>query len=251
MDSELVAFGEGLPPLELTEVECAIALLWFLEQKAGQPEASAAELGKLIHDLSLRSQVNTWRLSKALGKHPDIVKGNKVGNFKLKLGSKAALATRYEPLMKRPIPKVESHVIPSEDFIATRRYLETLVFQINGTYQFGFYDGCAVLCRRLVETLLIESFEKTGIASIIKQNNSYLQLSDIVALATSGQHIRLARGSGDALTEIKEMGDAAAHSRTYITKQKDIDHIRMKLRRIVSELQHLAKIEPSKSTDQA
>jgi len=76
-----------------------------------------------------------------------------------------------------------------------------------------------------------------------------LQLGDIISIAQSGQHIPLGRGSGDALVQIKEVGDAAAHNRTYITKQKDIDDICIKLRCVVSELQHLAGIEPSKSSD--
>jgi hypothetical protein len=246
MDSELVAFSEGLSLLELTEVESAIALLWFLEQRADQLEGSGTEIAKLMHDLSLRGQVNSSRLCEALSKHPDVVRGSKVGAFKLKLGSKAALASRYGPLLKRPLPKVESHVIPSEDFIATRRYLETLVFQNNGTYQFGFYDGCAVLCRRLVETLLIESFEQAGRGAAIKKGTTYLQLNDILAQAQSGQHIRLARGTSDTLEQIKGVGDAAAHSRTYITKQQDIDDLKLKFRRAVTELLQLAKIEPSR-----
>lgn len=247
MDSELVSFGAALAPLELTETEIAVALMWFLDKHDGNSEVGASRIGGLVHDLSLRNQVNVSRLAKNLAKHSDVVRGKRTGTFKLKLGSKAGLDTRYSPLLKRPTPKVESHVIPSEDFIATRRYLETLVFQINGAYQFGFYDACAVLCRRLIETLLIESFEKTGNASAIKQGNNYVQLSSILAAAQSGQHIRLARGTGDALEEIKEVGDAAAHSRTYITKQKDIDDLKMKLRRAVTELQHLAKIEPARS----
>lgn len=121
-----------------------------------------------------------------------------------------------------------------------------MVFQNNGTYQFGFYDGCAVLCRRLVETLLIESFEQAGRGAAIKKGTTYLQLNDILAQGQSGQHIQLARGTSDTLKQIKGVGDAAAHSRTYITKQQDIDDLKLKFRRAVTELLQLAKIEPSR-----
>jgi hypothetical protein len=126
MDSDLLAFGEGLAPLELTEVDSAIALLWFLDHERRRAEASANDLAKLLHQLSLRSKVNVSRLAKNLQKHPDIVRGSKTDSFKLKLGSKPALTARYGPLSNHPTPKVESHVIPSEDFLATRRYLEDI-----------------------------------------------------------------------------------------------------------------------------
>src|ERR1700722_19039389 len=50
----------------------------------------------------------------------------------------------------------------------TRGYIERVANQINGTYQSGWYDACAVMIRRLLETLIIESFEKHGIAAKIK-----------------------------------------------------------------------------------
>jgi hypothetical protein len=137
-------------------------------------------------------------------------------------------------------------VLPRDDFVGTRRHLEELVREINGTYQYTFYDGCVVLCRRIVEMLLIEAFEHAGKGSAIRQNSNYVQLSDIIAAAQSGQHIKLARNTGRDLEEIKKAGDAGAHSRTYITKQQDIDHLKLTLRRVVSELMHLANIQARK-----
>jgi hypothetical protein len=245
MSDDLVAFGKGLASLDLSEVDLGVALLWFLEHTE-TPETTAAGLAGIMHDLSLRGRVNTSRLAKHLSSHTDLVRGKKAGSFKIKLSKKAALEQKYAALLKRPIPKVESHVLASDDFLATRRYLETLVFQINGSYQFGFYDGCMVLCRRLMETLLIEAFEQNGKSTAIKRQNNYLQLSDIVGIAKSGQFIKLARGSADILEEIKSAGDTAAHNRTYITKRQDVEDLKLKFRRIISELMHLAKIEPSK-----
>jgi hypothetical protein len=146
MNNELAIFGEGLAGLALSETELAVALLWFLEHDAEAPEVAAPQLATIIHDLSLRGKVNTSRLATNLASDPDVVRGKKSGTFKIKLSRKRDLEERYAALLKRPMPKVDSHVLASDDFLATRRYLETLVLQINGSYQFGFYDGCAVLC---------------------------------------------------------------------------------------------------------
>lgn len=68
---------------------------------------------------------------------------------------------------------------PTNEFIlphgivrGTRGYVERVVFQINGCYEKGWFDGCAVMMRRLIETLIIECFEKYGIASKIKNPGS-------------------------------------------------------------------------------
>jgi hypothetical protein len=96
-----------------------------------------------------------------------------------------------------------------------------------------------------METLLIEAFEQNGVSAAIKQDKSYIQLSDMIGVAASGQHIKLSRGAGKDLEAIKGVGDTAAHSRTYITKKADIDDVKYVFRKVVSELAHLAKIEPS------
>jgi hypothetical protein len=50
-------------------------------------------------------------------------------------------------------------VIPFALLRGTRGYMERIAHQINGTYSNGWYDGCAVMIRRLIETLIIEVFE--------------------------------------------------------------------------------------------
>ena len=44
------------------------------------------------------------------------------------------------------------------------------------------------------------------------------------------------------MTEIKQLGDTAAHDRVYITRQGDIDDIKQKYRRLLQELLSLSGI---------
>jgi len=245
MADDLAAFGEKLAELERTEVNLAVGLLWYFDH-AGEAEVSASKLATTIHDLSIRNKVNASRLATKLKAHRDVVNGSKRGTFRLKLSQKPALTERYLPLLKRPKPKVDDHVIPSEDFEGTRPYLEKIVEQINGCYQFRFYDGCMVMCRRLTESLLISAFEEAGQTAAIKKGSDYVMLSELISIAKSGKHIKLPRGLGAILDEIKGAGDAAAHSRTYITKQPDVDDLKLRLRRAVTELMQLANVEAKK-----
>jgi hypothetical protein len=69
-------------------------------------------------------------------------------------------------------------------------------------------------------------------------------LDAILKKAFSGKHIRLAKGTDKTLMKVKEIGDAAAHNRYYITKKQDIEEFRAGFRRVVSELLTLGGIVP-------
>ena len=83
---------------------------------------------------------------------------------------------------------------PEEGFVATtqpvimmslvrgtRGYIERVANQINGAYEKGWYDACAILLRRLIETLIIETFEHYNIASKIQNaSGDFLYLRDLI-----------------------------------------------------------------------
>ena len=58
-------------------------------------------------------------------------------------------------------------VLPLSVVRGTRAYLETIAHQFNGSYERGWYDACAVMMRRLIETLIIEVFEGQGMSTKI------------------------------------------------------------------------------------
>ena len=59
-------------------------------------------------------------------------------------------------------------IVPLSVVRNSRAYIERIVYQVNGCYDSGWYDACAVMIRRLIETLLIEAFESVGISEKIK-----------------------------------------------------------------------------------
>lgn len=138
METELKTFSKGLATLSLSETETAVALLWFLTRNIENAEYSATELATLMHSLSLRGKINGPRLADRLASHKDTVRGAQAGKFRIKLGSRLSFDETYSEFISAPKPTIQSHIIPAEDFISTRRYLEALVLQINGAYQLGF-----------------------------------------------------------------------------------------------------------------
>jgi hypothetical protein len=115
------------------------------------------------------------------------------------------------------------------------------VHQINGSYSNGWYDACAVMIRRLIETLIIETFEKHKIADSIKgPSGDFLYLSDLITKALNETTWNLSRNSRHSLPKLKDIGDKSAHSRRYNALRNDIDKTIPDLRVAVQEFVYLS-----------
>jgi len=140
---------------------------------------------------------------------------------------------------------------PSNEFIipfamarGTRGYLEKVVNQINGCYEKGWFDGCAVMMRRLLETLIIECFEKHKIDSKIKDTKGdFLYLADLIDRTIQETTWNLGRNVKMALPKLKSIGDKSAHSRRYNAHREDIDKVSMDFRDTCQELLVIAGLK--------
>jgi len=153
-------------------------------------------------------------------------------------------------VQRRGIPPDEGldseseQVIPFSIIRGTRGYLERVTNQVNGSYEHGWFDACAVMIRRLVETLIVETFEHHGIASKIQDSNGdFLPLKDLVNFTQSETAWNLARNTKKALPRLKSVGDLSAHSRRYVAHRHDIDKVIDDLRVVVQELVYLAGLK--------
>ncbi len=126
----------------------------------------------------------------------------------------------------------------------TRGYIEQTAHQINGTYDKGWYDACAVMIRRLVETLIIEAFEAYNIASKIQNpQGEFMYLSNLIPLCVSETAWNMGRNAKSALPKLKDIGDKSAHSRRFIAQRPDIYIIIPDLRVVVQELIFISKLK--------
>ena len=126
-------------------------------------------------------------------------------------------------------------------FRNTRGYLVKVANQANGAYSQGWYDACAVMLRRLLETLIIEAFEKHGIASNIKNSQGdFLYLRDLIDRTISESSWNLSRNSKISMPKLKDIGDKSAHSRRFNAVREDIDRVIPDLRVVAEELLNLA-----------
>lgn len=129
----------------------------------------------------------------------------------------------------------------------TRRtpgYIEKIANQANGAYENGWYDACAVMLRRLLETLIIEAFEHHKISDKIKNSQGdFVYLSDLISACLAEKSWNLGRNSRSAMGRLKDLGDRSAHSRRFIAHRGDVDSKLDDVRIVAQELLFLAGLK--------
>jgi hypothetical protein len=126
----------------------------------------------------------------------------------------------------------------------TRGYIEKLTLQINRSYEAGVMDGCAVLCRRLVETLIIEVYEQKNLSANIKKDGNYVMLDALINVITNESAFSIARNNKAALRDIKDIGDRSAHERRFNATHQNLEELRKIIGHVVSELLQLCEFKP-------
>ena len=154
-------FAKQLAKMTLSHVERAVALLWYYRQTQEFEERSASALASDLHELGF-PKPNVTLLRKSLSSSRLTIRGRQKGTIQVDVRRLPGLDQQYSDILKVKKVEVEGKLLPKEWFVGTRSYLERLVHQINGTYQFGFYDACATMCRRLMESLIIEVYVIVG-----------------------------------------------------------------------------------------
>jgi Domain of unknown function (DUF4145) len=135
-------------------------------------------------------------------------------------------------------------VLPQSLVKGTRGYIDRITRQINGCYEQGWYDGCAVMMRRLMETLLIETFEHHGLANNIKNSaGDFVYLADLIGATLQEPAWNLGRKTKQALPRLKDVGDQSAHSRRFVAHREDIDRLQGDFRAVVQEFIFLAGLK--------
>lgn len=161
----------------------------------------------------------------------------------LRLFCKSELLPRLENLTANPVPLSEQ-ILPMAVVQNTHSYLEKVVLQANGCYEHQWYDACAVLIRRLVETLIIELYEAKGKATEIQdRDGNFWMLNVLVTKVIAEPSWNLGRETKAALPLLKNLGDRSAHNRRFFAMKADIDKVLPGLRVVADDLLHLSGLK--------
>jgi hypothetical protein len=147
-----------------------------------------------------------------------------------------ALRTKWKQ-PKPPASKPGNELFPLALITQTKRgYLLTITIEMNGCFREGWYDGCAVMMRRLVEIVLIEAFEHQGVADNAKDAaGNYLHLSDLIGHALVEPKFKLSRNARTELPKLRNIGHRSAHGRYFTAQLADIQKVEDGVRVVVEE----------------
>lgn len=242
MNRPLNAFSAHLAQEKLREIDLALAVLWFIgHQDSHARDVDIVEIVHFMEQNRLKSGVNSSRLSQNLRANSGVVKGRTPNTFRMKAGADAAFLSAYGTFLEPSLTYVSDTVIINGLALGGRRHLERVRTEANGAFEVGLYNSCAVMCRRLTELLLLEAFVSSGHSTAIQDaRGEFVTFGDMIEKAKSGQHIKLSRTSPRALDRLKQVGDAAAHHRYYLTTKQDIDSLNPGLAHLLAELAAVA-----------
>lgn len=154
----------------------------------------------------------------------------------------------FQTIIKPAITTAPTHT-PTDDLFPldivreTRGYIERVAEQACGAYDQGWHDAAAVMVRRLIEILIIESFEAHKITTKIqKPDGTFFYLQDLVNLTLTEPTWTIGRNVKKALPNLKDIGNQSAHGRRYIARKNDLDNVKRDLRLTIEELVILSKL---------
>ena len=242
---DLDQFCQKLEKVPLSIPQKALALLWFHDEKTPDVHMTAGDLARIIHRTGLGNPHST-KLTEAL-RNSGLVLQNGSG-FGLKSLSRSKIRSWLRPILGVTQPRVDQELgfLPKQVWEKTRSYIERVAEQLNGCFQFGFYDAGSVLVRRLIETLIIEAYETQKRETELKDSaGNYFMLGGLIGAGNGTPGIGLGRDARKALVDVKELGDRSAHNRRYNAVKADLEKVQSGVRVAVDELINIAALRHS------
>lgn len=229
---------------EQSEIQKVALLAFYFSENKNQSEFTISEITQILFALG-HTAPNTSRLEKKLASSKDFVRGSSKGRHRL--------AVKTQKRLRESLPDInESEEIISDDtmlpeilFKETRRqYLVKIAQQINSAYENNLFDACALMMRRLLEILLIHTFQHLGIEDEIRDDEgNFLNLKSLINKAKSGSHVSLSPNTRRNIDGYRELGNLSAHLITYNCRRNDIKPMRMDYRAIVEELLYMSGLK--------
>ena len=220
---------------ELSKVEQIDWFAYFLKEKNNQSEFISNDIKKCFELLNIPSYSNIPAYLSNASKS-----GRQQKYIKTKQGyslTRSYIDIFNEKVSKKVIPPPSDKLFPKEILCDCRTYIVDIASQAISCFDFGFYDACSVMLRKLIEVLIIETFERYGISDKIKnENNDFYFLSDLITKLLSDSKWNIGRNAKDGFSKIKRIGDMSAHNRRYFSKEPDVLELRESMRVCIQEL---------------
>ena len=239
MDNSLADFLHKLSGSDFANLDRAVALIWWQSRSDRTQSMDVGSIAGLIHEAGYAEQ-NVSRLRASLSRDRRTAKADGNG-FRIRIGARDELDKQFGSLVRTKTVEATDSVVPAELFEGTRGYIDNVVRQVNASFDCGLFDCTAVMCRRLLETLIIEAYEAAGREAVLKRGDgNYMMFSGLLNIVEKDGALSMSRNGLAGLKAFKKLGDLSAHNRRFNAREDDINRIRDGLRVASEELLHIA-----------
>lgn len=219
--------------------DLAVAVLWWHEAFGDGEGLTVQQISREVERAGYPKQ-NGTRLRRQLEEDRRTKKAGK-GRFAVSVRARSELDREFRDVAAAPPIVSSDSILPVELFSSTRTYVERVVEQINASFDASLFDCTAIMCRRLLETLIIEAYERQVRADeLLGADGHFKPLSTLIAHIESDPVFHLSREGLKGLKTFKKLGDQAAHNRRFLARRNDILRVRDGLRIAAEDLLHLA-----------
>lgn len=207
---------------------------YYCQEVQGNAIFSAGEIAACFSSLALKpySNIAAFLSRKSAGRDNIFLK-QKVG-YSLTRQEKERLAKELSMPVEIPVSNefIDISIVEGSPF-----YIMGITKQMAQCYECGLYDATLVLMRKLIETLIIETFERFGIDDSIKDaNGDFLFLKNLIPQYLNSPKWNSSRNMSKNIDKVKKYGDLSAHNRRFQAKKSDIDDFKFELRQVVQEM---------------
>ena len=234
MFSSINEFVECVPKFdEMTSGEMIPYFVYYLEQN-GIQFITPKMIGDCFYNLSLTpySNISAYFRNKSSGKNAIFLK--KKDGYSLIRSHRIVIE---QSLLVVTEPKPTNNLIDLSLLDSTPYYVQKISTQMNCCYDRGLYDACLVMMRKLIETLIIECYERFSCTSEIKDANGvFYYFSELIFHFLQSNHWSVSRNFEKQIKTVKKYGDLSAHNRRFIAKKTDIDMMKFDMRQCLQEI---------------
>lgn len=225
------------------KIDRASAFIW-LHFKVFPDDCDIKTINQYFENCDL-PKYNPTYLKNDLRKTKNIIAGKTSGTYRPNRELIEKLDVQFCDLILKDETIISDDIIvPKILYEKTREYIECICKQINASYEYNIYDGCAILMRRLLEILLIHSYEAIGKIELMQEmNGEYKGLSYIINYTLSNKPFLLAKETQELLDTFRQLGNFSAHKIQYNAKRKYIDDVKVVYRLAIEELLYISKIK--------
>lgn len=232
---ELVAFSQTINNINARpSSELILYFAYYLEQYKRQAYFVASDIKACFDELHIKpySNISAFLSSKSGQKNPPILK-QKVGYYLAK-HERERIELECSDISFIPVTDA---FFNSSMFTSAPYYIKHLAGQIAQCYDSRLYDAASVLIRKLLETLIIECFERFKIEHEIKDSSGhFMYLSDLVPKYLAAKEWNVSRNAKTNIMKVKRYGDLCAHNRRFIAKKVELDDMKFELRQVIEEI---------------